>query len=249
MKRRFVKYAFFCAVALALPAACGKEKLAADLTVDQLRESGLAKLDQGKEPAAREYFEHMITRSPTAAPEALYYIALSYHEQGLYEEAYVRFEQIIDRYPASEWCDDAQYMKGMTKLAAVLPIEKDQTAIDEALDEFTTLIEEYENSPLIPKAREGIAEVRRIQADKFLAIGKFYKKTGEYRAAVVYFENLGAAYPEYSGSAEAAFLSGECYGELGELDAAASSYRNVLSRYPESPFAEAAATRLSALGG
>jgi outer membrane protein assembly factor BamD len=249
MKNRLVTYVFLWAAAMALPAACGKEKLASDLTVDQLRESGLAKLDQGKEPAAREYFEHMITRSPTAAPEALYYIALSYHEQGLHEEAYVRFEQIIDRYPASEWCDDAQYMKGMTKLASALPLEKDQSAIEEALDELTTLIEEYENSPLIPKAQEGIAEARGIQADKILAIGKFYKKTGEYRAAVVYFENLGASYPDYTGSAEAAFLSGECYGELGELEAAASSYRDVLSRHPESSFAEAAAARLSAIGG
>lgn len=246
---RFIAFGVLCGALVFGSAACREEKIASDLTVDQLREAGLRKLEAKDEPAARAYFEHMITRSTTAAPEALYYLALSYYQQELYEEAYVRFEQIIDRYPASEWCDDAQYMKGQARLAGVLPLEKDQTAVDEALEEFTVLLEEYEDSPLIPQAQEGIARARALKAAKLLQIGKFYKKTGEWRAGAVYFEHLAADYPEFDGLAEAYFLAGECYRELGELEPASRHYRTVLNRYPESPFAAAAAGRLAAGDG
>lgn len=231
------------------PGACREAVVPPDLGVDELREAGLAKLNAGDEPAAREYFEHMITRSSSAAAEAMYYIALTYYEQKLYEEAYVRFEQLIDRYPASEWCDDAQYMKGEVKLASAPPLDKDQTPVDEALEDFTTLVEEYENSELVLKAQEGIAKARRLKAAKLLATAKFYKKTGERRAAVVYFEYLASDYPEYEKSDEALFLAGECYGELGEAEAASRAYRNLLTRFPESRFAAGAAARLAALGG
>jgi len=237
------------AAAALAPGACRNAEIPPDLAVDQLREAGLAKLNAGDEPAAREYFEHMITRSSSAAAEAMYYIALTYYEQKLYEEAYVRFEQLIDRYPASEWCDDAQYMKGKVKLASAPRLDKDQTPVEEALDDFTTLVEEYENSELVPKAQEGIAEARRLKAAKLLATAKFYKKTGERRAAVVYFEYLAGDYPEYEKSDEALFLAGECYGELGEAEAASRAYRSLLTRFPESRFAAGAAARLAALGG
>ena len=247
MNRRF---AIFSALALLLVfSACGGRKIAPELSVEQLREAGLAKMEAGDEPAARELFENMIARSSSVAAEALYYIALSYYRQELYEEAFVRFEQIIDRYPASEWCDDAQYMKGESRLASALPLEKDQTAVDEALDEFLTLVEEYENSPLVPKAQDGIARARALKAAKLLAIGKFYRKAGERRAAVVYFENLAAEYPEYERLDEATFLAAECYGRLGDIEAASRNYRYLLSRFPESRFAAAAASQLAALGG
>ena len=226
---------------------CASKTAPPELNVEQLRAAGLAKLDAGDQPGARVMFEGMITRSSSAAPEALYYIALSYYDQRLYEESFVRFEQLIDRYPASEWCDDAQLMKAESKLASALPLHQDQTAVDEALDEFITLIEEYENSPLIPEAQEGIEEARRLKAAKMLAIGKFYKKTGERRAAIVYFENLAAEYPGFERLDEVTFLAAECYGALGETEAASRNYRAVLNRFPESRFASAAASRLAAL--
>ncbi len=235
-------------IATLLFVACARKEIAPELSLDQLRAAGLAKLEAGDEPGAREVFENMITASGAAAPEALYYIALSYYNQKLYEEAYVRFEQIIDRYPASEWCDDAQYMKGESRLASALPLERDQTAVDDALDEFTTLIEEYENSPLVPKAQEGISEARGLKAAKLFAVANFYKKTGERRAAVVYFEYLSGNYPEYGRLDEVTFLTAECYGELGDAEAASRNYRAVLSRFPESRFAPVAASRLAAMG-
>ena len=247
MRRRLATFGTVAAALVII--ACASKKIALELSVDQLRATGLAKLEAGDQPGAREMFEDMITRSSTVAPEALYYIAVSYYDQGLYEEAFVRFEQIIDRYPASEWCDDAQYMKAESRLASALPLDRDQTAVDEALDEFVTLIEEYENSPLVPEAQEGIAEARRLKAAKLLAIGKFYKKTGERRAAVVYFENLAADYPGYERLDEATFLAAECYGALGDAEAASRNYRVVLSRFPESRFAATAASRLAALEG
>ncbi len=235
---------FICALA---SVSCRKTDTLAGLTGEELRAAGLEKMESGDFPAARESFETLVARSGPMAGEGTYWVGMTYFRQDLYDDAYARFEQLIDRYPASEWCDDAQYMKGECRLKSALPLEKDQTKVDEAFDEFNTLLEEYENSDLIPQAKQGIKECLRLKAAKLLAVGKFYKKTGKYHAAAIYFDNLGVDYPEYENLAEAAFLAGECYAQTGEKETAAARYRDVVSRFPQSPFAAHAAAKLAAL--
>jgi outer membrane protein assembly factor BamD len=235
------------AVACALLGACRRGDPYAGFSADELRDAGLAKMDVGKEDEARELFEAMIAHSPTVAAEGLYLIGKSYYQQRLYDEAYARFEQLIDRYPASEWCDDAQYMKGQARLEGALPLDKDQTDVDEALDEFLTLIEDYENSELVPRAQEGIAKCRRLKAAKLFKVAQFYKKTGEYRAATVYLGNIADDYPEFDRLAEVYYLNGLCHQALAEPSEAATSFKAVVAKYPDSPLARDAAAKLAAL--
>lgn len=227
--------------------ACRKVDPSASWTAEQLRAAGMEKLDRGDAGAARDYFEKWLARGGTQAAEAMYWVGVSYFKQGLYDEAYNRFQQLIDRYPASEWCDDAQLMKGDCKLRGALPLDRDQTSVDEALDEYLTLVEEYEGSPLVAKAQSGIAECRRLKAAKMMAVGKFYQKTKKYVAAAIYFKTLAEEYPESENVAEAYYLSGECYLQAGDTEAAAASFREVVTRFAESPWAKAASARLAGL--
>jgi len=228
-------------------AACTKTSPLAGLSAAELRSGGLSKMDAGDPAKAREYFEALIGNSRADAAEAEYLIGMTFYKQKLYDEAYIHFQQVIDRYPASEWCDDAQLMKGETKLAGVLPPDKDQLAVDEALDEFTGLLEEYESSPLVPEAQKGIARCRELKAAKLVAVGKFYKKTRAFRAAAVYFDNVAVDYPEFGGLAETTFLAAECYENAGDKDTAVARYRDVVGRYGESVFASRAQSRLALL--
>jgi outer membrane assembly lipoprotein YfiO len=227
--------------------ACVKQSPLAGLTVDEIRTTGLAKMDAGEPAKAREYFEALVGNSRADAAEAEYLVGMTYYRQKLYEEAYVHFGQVIDRYPASEWCDDAQLMKGEAKLAGVLPLDKDQLAVDEALDDFTALLDEYESSTLVGQARDGVARCRDLKARKLLAVGSFYAKTGKCKAAAIYFDVLADEYAEFPGLAEALFRAGECYERLGEKETAAARYRAVVTRFPASPWATPAAAKLSGL--
>lgn len=227
--------------------ACTRTSPLAGLSAEELRAGGLSKMDAGDPAKAREYFEALIGNSRSDAAEAEYLIGMTYHKQKLYDEAYIHFQQVIDRYPASEWCDDAQLMKGETKLSAVLPMEKDQLSVDEALDEFLGLLDEYESSPLVPEARDGIARCRELKAGKLVSVGKFYKKTGELKAAAIYFDAIAEDYPEFGGLAEAVYLAGECYENAGDEEAALARYNDVVKRYGTSVYADRAQARITAL--
>lgn len=238
--------AVFLAVMM-IAGACTRTSRLAGLSAEELRTGGLAKMDAGDPGKAREYFEALIGNSRSDAAEAEYLIGMTYHKQKFYDEAYIHFQQVIDRYPASEWCDDAQLMKGETKLAAVLPLEKDQLSVDEALDEFLGLLEEYESSPLVPEARDGIARCRELKVGKLISVGKFYKKTGAFKAAAIYFDSIADDYPEFTGLAETTFLAGECYENAGDKEAALARYNDVVKRYGASVYAGRAQARITAL--
>lgn len=226
---------------------CGPEKVAPVRTAEEWRAEGMKKMERGDEVGAREAFESMMTVSGASAAEGLYLVGMTYYRQRLYDEAYVRFQQLIDRYPASEWCDDAQYMMGRAKLDGVRPLYQDQTAVEEALDAFLTLVEEYEGSELVPRAQEGIDECLRLRAEKTMQIGRFYRKTGKYRAAAIYFAGAAADYPEWERVPEALFLAAECYEKAGAIPEARAQYEVLCAKYGDTNYGILAAQRLRAL--
>jgi len=226
---------------------CGPKPASPVRTGEEWRAEGMRKMDAGDAAGAREAFENMMAASGTSAAEGLYWVGMTYYRQRLYDEAYVRFQQLVDRYPASEWCDDAQYMMGRAKLDDLRPLYQDQTSVDEALDAFLTLIEEYESSDLVPLAEEGIEACLRLRAEKLMQVGRFYRKTGKYRAAAIYFSGLAEDYPTWEGVPEALFLAGECYEKAGAVPEARSQYEALRAKYGNTVYGNLAAERLRAL--
>jgi len=247
MARRGKFFAALFIVAWTVAPSCKEVDPTASWSAEELRNAGTAKLDAGDAAAARPYFEKALARGGPLAAEATYWLGMTYFRQALYDDAFNRFEQLIDRYPASDWCDDAQFMKGECRLRGALPLERDQTRVDEALDEYLTLVEEYEDSALVPQAQGRIAECRGLKAAKLMAVGKFYQKTKKFGAAAIYFKSITDDYPDFAGVAEAYFLAGECFARAGDADAAAESYRAVVTRFADTPWATAAAARLATL--
>jgi len=226
---------------------CKNDDYLYDTPIADLYRIGMEKLEDGKENEARDIFETLQSRAPNIADEALYRSGETYYRQELYDDAYYKFDRLLDRYPASPWCDDAQYMKGLCRLNAAGDIDKDGTYDEDALDEFLTLLEEYEGSDLSDEAWISIGDARTRIATKDIVIAKYYVKTGKYEAAIVYLDIVLTLYNDLPVTGEALYQKGFCYEKLEDKEGAIGAYETVISDYPDTPGAKRAAERLKKL--
>jgi outer membrane protein assembly factor BamD len=220
-----------------------------DTPVADLYDMAMAKMESGDEDEAREIFKHIGARSDRLVDEALYRVGETYFRQKLYDDAYDEFSRLINRYPASPWCDDAQYMMGMCRFDGALAVDKDPTYIEEAVDEFYTLIEEYEGSKLVDDASRMIFECRRRLAEKDLYVAKYYKKTGKYEAAIVYLEAIQGEYADLDIIPEVLYVEAQCYDKRDDVENARFIYEKLSENYPDTTFGKKAAARLLEIGG
>jgi outer membrane protein assembly factor BamD len=227
---------------------CRSDDFLYDAPIADLYRIGMEKMESGKEDEAREIFEVLQSRAPSIADEALYRSGETYFRQKFYDDAYYKFDRLLDRYPASPWCDDAQYMKGLCRLKASSDIDKDSSYDEDALDEFLTLLEEYEGSDLTDEAWASIAEARSRIATRDIVIAKYYAKTGEYEAAIVYLDIVLSLYSDLPIAGDALYQKGYCYEKLKDDEGAIGAYETIISEYPDTPSANKAAERLKKLG-
>jgi len=145
--------------------------------------------------------------------------------------------------------------------------DRDYTHALRAEEEYRSLIQEYPDSKLVPKAKQRLREVQEVLAEREYEIGKFYYLRMAYPAAIARLKTLVDRYPLYSGADEALFLLGQSYEtevnavrkntRLNEVvktrliedqtKNAAEAYSRIITRYPAMDRALDAKARLEAL--
>jgi outer membrane protein assembly factor BamD len=145
--------------------------------------------------------------------------------------------------------------------------DRDYTHAMRAEEEYRSLIQEYPDSKLVPKAKQRLREVQEVLAEREYEIGRFYYLRMAYPAAIARLKTLVDRYPLYSGADEALFLLGQSY--ESEVNAirkntrlnevvktrliedqtknAAEAYDRIITRYPAMDRALDAKARLEAL--
>lgn len=109
--------------------------------------------------------------------EAELLIANAHFELGHYPEAAVAYSQFITLHPKHPKTDYAQHQIGMSYWKEAPEAEdREQDLSSKAIKEWTTLIEQYPHSELVPKTKELITEGKNriIRAGEFVA--RFYCK-------------------------------------------------------------------------
>jgi outer membrane protein assembly factor BamD len=145
--------------------------------------------------------------------------------------------------------------------------DRDYTHAMRAEEEYRSLIQEYPDSKLVPKAKQRLREVQEVLAEREYEIGRFYYLRMAYPAAIARLKTLVDRYPLYSGADEALFLLGQSYESqvsairkntrLNEVvktrlledqtKNAAEAYARIITRYPAMDRALDAKARLEAL--
>lgn len=169
-------------------------------------------------PRAQEMFEGIIKRAPFSkwAPLAQFNIGQALEKQSKYPEAIAAYQGVVTRYPTDPIADDAQYQIGYVRLREAREGSYDRASGQKAREAFDDFINRYPESEKVPQARENMKSLTGGQTKGTLDIAKFYDKTKQYKAAVIYYNDV---IKEQPGSAEGEFAKMRIEalkGEFGE---------------------------------
>ncbi len=145
--------------------------------------------------------------------------------------------------------------------------DRDPTNVERAEQEYRTMIQQFPDSTLIPRAKQRLRETQEVLADRQYAVGSFYGTHENWAATIARLQTLTDSYPLYSHSDMALLQLGDAYAAEATIasglninkaakerliatydDRAAQAYNRVVMRYPMAPHVEDARERLIGLG-
>ena len=132
---------------------------------------------------ARAQFNIGLTREKLKAPEA----------------ALEAYQAVIDKFPNDPIAAAAQYQIGYIWLTSTRAGVKDIDASAKAKTAFQDFLFRFPNDEKAPQARSNLQQLERKQTVSSLSVAKFYDKQKNYRAAVIYYNEVIRQQP---GSAE-----------------------------------------------
>ncbi len=147
---------------------------------------------------AQEMFEAIVKKAPFSrwAPIAQFNIGQALEKQGKYPESIAAYQAVVTRYPNDAMADDALYQIGYVRLKEFREGSNDRASAAKARESFEDFIARYPDSEKIPQARENMKTLETGNAQGTLDVAKFYDKTGNYKAAVIYYNDVIKAQPD-----------------------------------------------------
>ena len=152
-----------------------------------------------------EIYQTIIRVAPfgTYAPLATFSCGLAREKQKKWPEAVKFYEEVIDKYPKNDLIDDAQYQIGFVWMKAAREPEYDQTAAQKGIEAFQDYLIRFKRSDKTEQAAENVAMLQQRLSGGSLSVAKFYEKSGNYTAALVYYNEVITQTPNSSQGQEA----------------------------------------------
>jgi outer membrane protein assembly factor BamD len=209
-------------------------------------EAGRKAVEKKDWESARQYFRRLIDAFPQSEhqAEARISVADSYFEEGgtaNYVLAVSSYREFLTLYPQHPKSDYAQFRAAESYFEQMNSPDRDQTATEQALEEYQRLLDIYPQSAWVEPAREKIRRCRQTLGRSHHLVGYFYQKTRKsWRSAIGRYETILTDYPDYERVDEVLFRVSECLGYAGRYAEARPHLARLQSEFPESPFAEQA---------
>jgi len=142
---------------------------------------------------ARKMFEEIVKNAPYSkfAPLAQFNIGMAHEKRGEFAEALAAYQLTVDKYPYDTVAADAQYQIGYVHMNLIRKkTSNDENTRIKAHDAFEDFAVRYPQSEKLPQAREHLNTLSRTNLKKTLDTAKFYDKTGNYKAALIYYQDV-----------------------------------------------------------
>jgi len=222
-----------------------------DQSDEMLFQQGQQYYEQKEYKKALMFFEYVkdnFLRSPYAGATR-FYAGECYYEQAEYDSAAVSYQSFLTFFPKDQLAPAAQYRLGLCYLHQALDPERDQTMINDALEELEKVIQNYsDNTEYVQKAAAKITEIKEKAALAEFAVAQFYRTEKNYRASNGRALFILKNYPAFSMTADVLLLSGQNYVALNQSDEAKAAFLKLLQVSPASQAHAIAREQLGMLG-
>ncbi len=233
---RVVKYLII--LILLTSVACSSHKFASNMAMDERFEEAMKLLEKGEYLGAKTQFTILVLNYPGTkiADKAQFYLAESHFGLKEYIIAAAEYAKLGRNYPQSNFIDDAQYKIGLSYYNLSPGYALDQNYTRQAVKEFQQFLEEFPTSDIRPKVEELLTTSRNKLAKKEFKAGNQYRKLGNYRAAIIYYDEFLKVYYDTDFAEEALFRKGESLNKLENWEEAQKTFEEFVKKYPESKF-------------
>lgn len=182
-------------------------------------------------------------------------------------QAESEYEDFITFFPNTPEAAEAQMKVGDIYFQQMEKPDRDPTNAIAAEQKYRTMLENFPDSPLIPRAKQRLREVQEVLAQRGFEIGEFYAGTENWAGAIARLQTVADTYPLFSKADQALITLGDAYATEAQIasnlrlpakakaelvkvydDRAAAAWDRVVTRYPMAPHVEDAKDRLIAMG-
>lgn len=243
----------FCLVALV--AACGGGRPAADptvspsvgarpdesaapATVDSLWSKAEAAVRQGKWGDAEKLIERVLLEfapGDPRIPQAHYWLGEAYFARGRHLEAAREFRKASDETPNHPLAAEALLRVGDVYAELWRRPELDPTYGQTALATYQELLNRYPGSSAAKRAQLRVAELNERFAYKTYKAAMFYYRLKAYDSAVLYLKDLIANYPKSVVAPDALVKLVQAYKSLGYREDVQETCDYIRRFHPKAP--------------
>ena len=182
-------------------------------------------------------------------------------------QAESEYKDFITFFPNTPEAAEAQMKVGDIYFEQMYKPDRDPANAVHAQEEYRTMLQDFPDSPLIPRAKQRLREVQEVLAQRQFEIGEFYAQREVWPASIARLQTVADTYPLFSHSDQTLITLGDAYAteaqffshlklppaQLAEMvkiynDRAAAAWERVVVRYPMAPHVEDAKDRLIAMG-
>ena len=141
---------------------------------------------------AAEIFAAVVRTAPYGkyTARAQFDIGLAREKQGANDAAIEAYQAVVTKFPKEPVAADAQYQIGYIWFKAARGGTKDLAATTNARTAFQDFLFRYPNSEKTAQARSNLEMLEHKQTATSFQVAKFYDKQKNYRAAVIYYNEV-----------------------------------------------------------
>ncbi len=254
---------FVAALAAAALPACGGRlgPTAVDYSVSAQKnyERGMAELEREEWQAAAKYFAFIRSRFPYSKFAVLAELRLADAQFGAeaFIEAAESYRVFAKLHPTHEMVANGYtslrvaeaYYKQLPGDMWILPpsYEKDQTSIEEAVEELDRFLDKFPDSPFRQRGSELRTKVAARLADHEWYVATYYWDRGKPMGTVLRLRRLLDRYRGTGYDARALWLLGRAYAKVDMPDRARETWTELLAKHPTSGQAASAKDAIARL--
>lgn len=148
---------------------------------------------------AETMYQSILKNAPYSKHAAVtqFNLGLAFEKQGKNNEARSAFQSVLDRYPNSTVADDALYQIGYIFMRTGLSgRSEDLSALVLAKETFEDFLLQFPGSEKSAQARDNLKLIGNEEAGDIMAIAQYYDWSKNFRAAVIYYNDVIRRQPD-----------------------------------------------------
>jgi len=168
---------------------------------------------------AQKMYEAILKNAPYSkhAPVAQFNLGLSFERQKMINDARGAYQTVLDKYPNSDVCDDALYQIAYIYMRSGLSGQsQDLSSLVLAKETFEDFLLQYPKSEKAAQARDNLKEIGDREAGDLMRIANYYDWSKNYKAAVIYYNDIVRKQPKSKDAEVAKSRIEELKGSQGE---------------------------------